>query len=147
MLVSKTVLMLLVFRTLRSRCTFCSVLLYLLQSSTLCLVAALFASVGLSIFIVHIMYRFYYLFLQKCKPKARRSLPIMMSSSTDHPPFLGLGRNLNALFSFHKAPVILLCLPGLVALCLIKHLKYLAPFSLVAEVSPEASLLAHVPQL
>ncbi|CAM9161192.1 unnamed protein product [Ascophyllum nodosum] len=45
-----------------------------------------------------------------------------------------IARNLNALFSFHKAPVILLCLPGLVALCLIKHLKYLAPFSLVAEV-------------
>ncbi|CAM9293469.1 unnamed protein product [Ectocarpus sp. 6 AP-2014] len=45
-----------------------------------------------------------------------------------------IARNLYALFSFQKAPVIFLCVPGLVLMCLIKHLKYLAPFSLIAEV-------------
>ncbi len=44
-------------------------------------------------------------------------------------------RNLHALFDFQKTPVIFLCVPGLVLICLIKHLKYLAPFSLIAEVS------------
>lgn len=33
--------------------------------------------------------------------------------------------------------MIFLCVPGLMLLCLIKHLKYLAPFSLIAEVNGE----------
>eukprot|EP00904_Undaria_pinnatifida_P005533 jgi/Undpi1/2109/HiC_scaffold_12.g05495.m1 len=45
-----------------------------------------------------------------------------------------IARNLHALFEFRKTPVILLCVPGLVLMCLIKHLKYLAPFSLIAEI-------------
>ncbi|CAN0096532.1 unnamed protein product [Pylaiella littoralis] len=45
-----------------------------------------------------------------------------------------IARNLHALFEFRKTPVILLCVPGLALMCLIKHLKYLAPFSLIAEV-------------
>eukprot|EP00903_Cladosiphon_okamuranus_P016605 g15318.t1 len=45
-----------------------------------------------------------------------------------------IARNLHALFEFQETPVIFLCVPGLVLLCLIKHLKYLAPFSLIAEV-------------
>jgi proton-coupled amino acid transporter len=44
-----------------------------------------------------------------------------------------IGRNLNQLFDLPEDPVILACLPALVALCLLRHLKYLAPFSLIAE--------------
>ncbi|CAN0313222.1 unnamed protein product, partial [Discosporangium mesarthrocarpum] len=45
-----------------------------------------------------------------------------------------IARNMHGLFNTSKLPVVMLCLPGLMMMCMVKHLKYLAPFSLLAEV-------------
>ncbi|CAM9498598.1 unnamed protein product, partial [Chrysoparadoxa australica] len=44
-----------------------------------------------------------------------------------------IAKNLHALFSIQRVLTLVLCFPGLVALCFIRHLKYLAPFALLAE--------------
>jgi Transmembrane amino acid transporter protein len=44
-----------------------------------------------------------------------------------------IAKNLHQLFGLRTDPVVLTCIPVLILLCLLRHLKYLAPFSLVAE--------------
>ena len=44
-----------------------------------------------------------------------------------------ISRNFLQLYGFNKDPVVLACLPALILLCMLRHMKYLAPFSLFAE--------------